>query len=101
MYLNIILAALAFLGILCILSGNQGTFLSKEGFKGNAYKIDKWIGRRKCKRCNCSQCAFKEKLKTGSFAQLTNNDLFRKTPKQSPPLDIGRGLRVNKYHSFC
>jgi len=136
--MNGVLMVLAILGILCILSGHGGTFLNKESFVGemspgsypqsgglleeNGYPK---LETRRCglsRRGFCSRCAFEKKIKMGSFAQVTNNDLYknpnnpnngttspsdlifygsRKTAAQSAPLDIGRGMRVNKYHSVC
>lgn len=70
----------------------------------------------------CSRCSFEKKVKLGDFAQVTNNDMYRyggtpndgttfpssmtfygprKTRAPPAPLDIGNGLRVNKYHSLC
>ena len=134
--MNGILTVLAILGILCILSGYGGTFLNVEGFIGEmspgSYPqvagLLEGYPKLQTRRCGlskhgfCSRCAYEKKVKMGSFAQVTNNDLYknpanpnngttspsdllfygsRKTAAQSPPLNIGRGMRVNKYHSVC
>ena len=70
----------------------------------------------------CSRCSFEKKVQLGNYAQMTNNDLYkisgnvnngstypsnidfylpRKTQAPPKPLDIGNGLRVNKWHSLC
>lgn len=138
-FINTVLIALAILGILCILSGHEGTILNKEGFANigdispGAYPQVRGLleddypilHTKKCglsKNGTCSRCAFEKRVKMGSYAQVTNNDLYklsnsandgttfpsdltfygsRKTPAQTPPLNIGRGMRVNQYNSMC
>ena len=78
---------------------------------------------RKCglsKNGVCSRCSFEKKVKMGTFDQVTNNDLYktsatvndgttypsemtfygpRRSPAQRAPYQIGRGMRINKWHS--
>ena len=131
-FMNCALMVLAILGILFILSGHSETFLNREGFvnMGGDYPGEDGLLEDypllKTKKCGlssnggCSRCSFEQKVKMGSFNQVTNNDLYktgstvnngttypseltfygpRKSPAQRAPYQIGRGMRVNKWKS--
>ena len=136
-FMNCALVVLAVLGILFIISGHGESFLNREGFVnvgdispgdfpgdngllGNDYPL---LKTKKCglsKNGVCSRCAFEQKVKMGTFNQVTNNDLYktsstvndgttypseitfygpRRSPAQRQPYQIGRGMRVNKWQS--